>query len=82
MAEVDKPVIVVTTVAIIITRTDRPLEKKKKKRDWECLHLYFNLPYLQLDSLIITYELPYFYPILNKSNLNYEKIDIKTTIFY
>lgn len=30
IAEVDNPVMVVTTVAIIITRTDRPLEKKRR----------------------------------------------------
>lgn len=32
IAEVDSPVIVVTTVAIAITTTDRPFEKKKKKK--------------------------------------------------
>lgn len=30
IAEVDNPVIVVTTVAITITRTERPLRRKKK----------------------------------------------------
>lgn len=31
IADVDNPVIVVTTVAIAITMTDRPLGKKKRK---------------------------------------------------
>lgn len=48
IAEVDNPVIVVTTVAIIITTTDRPLGKKKRD---ENTFIYFNLPYLQLVSI-------------------------------
>lgn len=32
IAEVDSPVIVVTTVAIPITKTDRPFEKKRGKK--------------------------------------------------
>lgn len=42
IADVDNPVIVVTIVAIVITRTDRPLGRKK--RNWEYMYSYLNLP--------------------------------------